>query len=66
MFGKLIFTVCTGNPTILSSFSKAIEALGKYYSVDLQKVAVWLISTPGPHKVRVDFSLVDAEWAVVD
>ena len=50
MFGKLIFTLCCGSPTILNNFQKAIEVLGKHYSVELQKVAVYLISTPGPHK----------------
>lgn len=52
MFGRLIFALCCNNLAAMNNVSKAHETLGRLYSDDLKSVAMFLVSSPGPHKVR--------------
>ena len=52
MFGRLVFALCCNNLAAINNVPKALEALGKQYSSDMKNVALFLISKPGPHKVR--------------
>ena len=52
MFGKLVFALCCSNLAATHSLTKALETLGRHYSADLKSVALFLISKPGPMKVR--------------
>jgi PAB-dependent poly(A)-specific ribonuclease subunit 3 len=47
MFGRLIFQLCCNNLAVMNS-----ETLGRQYSGDMKNVVLFLISKPGPHKVR--------------
>jgi PAB-dependent poly(A)-specific ribonuclease subunit 3 len=49
-FGKLVFSLCCHNAS-MNNLPKALEALSNAYSADLNKVAMFLISKPGPQKV---------------
>ena len=55
MFGRLVFALCTLNPSGASSgnFSKSLELMGRNYSADMKNVALYLISKSGPHRVSV-------------
>lgn len=53
MFGRLVFALCCNNLAAMNNVSKAIETLGRQYSGDMKNVALFLISKPGPHKVRL-------------
>ncbi|KAL1699980.1 kinase-like domain-containing protein [Schizophyllum commune] len=52
MFGRLVFALCTLNPSGASSgnFSKSLELMGRNYSADMKNVALYLISKSGPHR----------------
>jgi PAB-dependent poly(A)-specific ribonuclease subunit 3 len=52
MFGRLIFALCCNNLAAMNNASKALETLGRQYSSDMKNVALFLVSKPGPHKVR--------------
>ena len=52
MFGRLVFALCCNNLAATNNVPKAIETLGRQYSGDMKNVALFLISKPGPHKVR--------------
>lgn len=52
MFGQLVFALCCNNLAAMNNVSKALETLGRQYSSDMKNVALFLISKPGPHKVR--------------
>jgi PAB-dependent poly(A)-specific ribonuclease subunit 3 len=52
MFGRLVFALCCNNLAAMNSVPKALETLGRQYSGDMKNVALFLISKPGPHKVR--------------
>lgn len=52
MFGRLVFALCCNNLAATNNVPKALEVLGRQYSSDMKNVALFLISKPGPHKVR--------------
>jgi PAB-dependent poly(A)-specific ribonuclease subunit 3 len=52
MFGRLLFALSCNNVAAVNNLPKSLETLSRLYSQDLQKVALWLIQKPGPHKVR--------------
>jgi hypothetical protein len=51
MFGRLVFDLCCNNLAAVNS-PNALETLGRQYWGDMKNVALFLISKPGPHKVR--------------
>ncbi|PIL25916.1 hypothetical protein GSI_11669 [Ganoderma sinense ZZ0214-1] len=50
MFGALVFMLCCANLGAMNNLQKAIDHVGRNYSVDLKSVALFLISKGGPHK----------------
>ena len=52
MFGRLVFSLCCNNLAAINNVPKALETLSRQYSGDMKNVALFLISKPGPHKVR--------------
>lgn len=50
MLGKLIFVVACNNIGAINNIQKSIDVLSRHYSPDLKKLAIYLISSPGPHK----------------
>lgn len=58
MFGRLIFSLCCTNLGVMTDLQKAVANLSKGYSADVQNVALFLISKPGPHKVSSYHSIL--------
>ena len=50
MFCRLIFALCCGATSAISSLAKAVEALSRYYSNDVKSIALYLVSKPGNSK----------------
>jgi hypothetical protein len=51
MFGRLVFFLCCNNLAAMSTLPKALDMIGRQYSVNMKTLALYLISKPGPHKV---------------
>jgi PAB-dependent poly(A)-specific ribonuclease subunit 3 len=51
MFGRLVFALCCNNLAAMNTLPKALDVIGRQYSVDVKTLALYLISKPGPHKV---------------
>ncbi|KAH7927228.1 hypothetical protein BV22DRAFT_1061477 [Leucogyrophana mollusca] len=50
MFGRLVFALCCNNLAAMNTLPKALDVMGRFYSVDIKNIALYLISKPGPHK----------------
>jgi PAB-dependent poly(A)-specific ribonuclease subunit 3 len=57
MFGRLLLTLCCGNTAVMNSPQKALEIIGRQYSLELRDVALFLITKPG-HKVGCSWRLL--------
>ncbi|KAI6015683.1 hypothetical protein EDC04DRAFT_2608684 [Pisolithus marmoratus] len=53
MFGRLVIALCCSSITALNALPKALEIMSRIYSPDINTLALYLISKPGPHKVRL-------------
>jgi PAB-dependent poly(A)-specific ribonuclease subunit 3 len=56
-FGRLIIALCCANPHADTNLQKAMEIIGRHYSVDVKNIILFLISKPTPHKVRTRCSV---------
>jgi hypothetical protein len=49
-FGRLIIALCCANPHADTNLQKAMEIIGRHYSIDVKNIVLFLISKPTPHK----------------
>lgn len=55
LFGRLVFSLACSNVNAWTApqFQKSLDHMARTYSPDLKSVALYLISKPTPHKVKV-------------
>ena len=59
MLGKLIFVLACNNTNAINNLAKSVEVLGRHYSPDMKQLAIYLISSPSPHKVsQMHYALI--------
>lgn len=55
MFGRLVFSLacCNTNAWTAPQFQKSLDWMARVYKPEVKSVALYLISKPGLHKVKV-------------